>query len=139
MKVTLTNYTRKNFLSSWKVSSVTESIDSIVITYPIQTPANFIVNGTLNFGDGAAFAGNIKSERTGAVINVNTNLNGHTIKEGFRFHRGETGQWYDTYDPNLHTTPVLNGTVHSSLASGTSYKFVSGSQGGVAINGWQQQ
>ena len=108
-------YTRKNYKGEIKE----QYIDSIVHTYPIQTPAKFVISGTLNFGSGAAFSGEIIAGSANATINVTADVAAHTIAEGFQMHHNT--RWYDTHDPDLYKTPRINGQPVASFTSGTTY------------------
>ena len=77
-------------------------------TYSVTTPAQFIVNGILNFKSGASFAGNITSTKEGATMNVDVAVGGCEISEGLYIQHALIGDnWYDIYDPDLIKVPMF--------------------------------
>ena len=104
--------------------------------YPVATPAQIVVNGTLNFGNGAAFAGKI-SEGSG-VIKATSEVGGYTIPEGFTHGAGTSAVWYYTCVKGLYGQAVLVGETQSNIAVGT-YEYKSVTESGVTISGWFKQ
>ena len=104
--------------------------------YPVTTPAQIVVNGTLNFGNGAAFAGKI-SEGSG-VIKATSEVVDCTIPEGFTFGTGTSAVWYYTCVKGLYKNAVLVGETQSNIAVGT-YEYKSVTESGVTISGWFKQ
>ena len=125
----------------WSVSSnsvATVNLPAHTNQYDGVDPAKLVVNGQLHF-NGGAFAGNITSTVDGATITVNANVAGHEFPEG-AYIQGEGSNWYDLYDPNLDTVPVLAGTSYNSgLTSGQNYKYGSITVDGTTNTGWQPQ
>ena len=95
--------------------------------YNAYDEAQFVVDGKLVFNSGAAFAGNITSEVSGAIIEVNADVAGYEIEEGYYIQHSNVGdRWYDLYDPDQHSAAVLigiNGGDAAALKAGT-YTYV---------------
>ena len=129
--------------SDWAATGNTKPGTAIPMpqTYPIQTPAKFIVKGTLNFDNDednatkAFFAGEITSDVAGATINTNGTVEGFTIPHGFYIRYGTLSvlgaqvplcDWYNVSDDELYSATVMigiNGGDPSALEAGT-YTYV---------------
>ena len=102
--------------------------------YPVNTPAELIIRGTLNFNAGAAFAGKIISDDANAKIVASVTVGGCTLPEGFVSNK----VWQYTYAGGLYQQAVLVGTTQTDIAAGT-YKYVSTTENGVTVSGWFKQ
>ena len=76
------------------------------VPYPTDRgAAQLVVNGTLNFADGSAFAGKIIPGSSSATINVDGSVDGISFSEGY--HNGSA--WVTTTVEGQPTTAVING------------------------------
>lgn len=95
-------------------------------TYNETTPAQFIIDGTLNFnsdnGSNAAFAGEILSTKSGATIKVTGTVNGYTIPEGF----GINKTWYYMDVVGLYSQAFINEVQQSLSGTYTSSVYTVG-------------
>lgn len=105
----------------YNVSETTAAV-TMPNTYPVTNrPAKLVVNGTVNFSSGAAFAGEIISETGNATISVasGVTVGGHLLPEGF-FDTNNTQKWYYTAVKGLHNFACLNGVEQSLSGTYTS-------------------
>ena len=100
-----------------------------------NSSATFTINGTLNFGEGSAFAGKILSNTNGATISVDSGVTvtGFLIPNGFT----AGSSWHHTAVKGQTPAVELDGTLHTSLSGTWIYSSVS--QGNVTVTGWQSQ
>ena len=143
IKVTKTSRSRDSWFSDWKTP--TETSAEIAMVYPGYSysgaPATkLVINGELNFENGATFAGNIISTVSGAKITVNANVSGHEIHEGYYIQHGTMGnRWYDVHDSVQHKVPLLAGAAFDDgFTSGKTYISNAGVVAGNPFCQWQE-